>query len=328
MTVKTNKDGSVTGTYNKTETFTRAGKFTATGSTVGDIENFSNVTLDGSAAEAISNFVEAKAVIKDTETTWENAAVYGRPDDYALNFDLPDPEVTKSLNGSVTLKNGASASSITNFKSVTMTGSEAGEIKNVEKVTVNKGDSTIGSYTGTDGNDTLSIAKGAVLTAEEIVLNDAKDTLALNGTLILTGSNFDVTNITGKGEIAATATVWEALDMDETVLNLGETAENFRGTAYENADDNAKKAVKWDGKTEYNGWLGNWSGAKEGCDEVDYIKFKAAENAQLTVSGDVDWTLLDKKGNDIGKEITAAGEYTIKLNHEEGTCISYQIKLA
>ncbi|MBR7145626.1 MAG: hypothetical protein IKD10_11885, partial [Lentisphaeria bacterium] len=195
--------------------------------------------------------------------------------------------------------------------------------------TVNKGDSTIGSYTGTDDNDTLSIAKGAVLTAGEIVLTDAKDTLALNGTLILSDSNFNVTKITGKGEIAAAATVWDALDMDETVLNLGETSEYFRGTAYENADDTWKKAVKWDGKSDYNGWLGDWSGAKEGSDEVDFIKFKATENAKLTIGGEVDWLLLDKKGNVIeSKKITAAGDYIIQLENKKDKSTTYTIELA
>jgi len=339
LNIKTDKKGVVTGSYTKTETFTRAGKFTAAGSTVGDIRNFSTVTLDGTSAEKISNSLTAKIVTKGT-ATWADAAGYGTPDDF--DIDLSKFELTKtpaySLNGSVTLKNGASAESITNFKSVTMTNSEVdGSITNVNKVTINKGDSTIGSYTGTDGNDTsytgtdgndtLSIAKGAVLTAGEIVLTDAKDTLALNGTLILSDSNFNVTKITGKGEIAAAATVWDDLDMDETVLNLGETSEYFRGTAYENADDSWKKAVKWDGKSEYNGWLGDWSGAKVGSDELDFIKFKATADTTLQITGDVNWLLLDKKGNEVDA-ITAAGDYIIQLNREEDKSTTYTIELA
>jgi hypothetical protein len=144
LTVKTNKDGSVTGTYNKTETFTRAGKFTATGATVGDIENFSNVTLDGSTVEDISNFTMAKVVTKGT-ASWDNMSAYGRPADYDIDlagWELTEIE-TESLNGSVTLKNGASASSITNFKSLTMTASTAGTIENVSKITIKKGDNVI-----------------------------------------------------------------------------------------------------------------------------------------------------------------------------------------
>ena len=332
LAVKTNKKGLVTGTYTKTETFTRSGKFTATGSTVGDIENFSNVTLDGSEAESISNFETAKIVTKGS-TTWENAAEYGRPEAYALNlqdWNMEKPVVTNSLNGTVTLKNGASADSITNFKSVTMTKSKVGTITNVGKVTVNKGDSSIKSYVGTNGNDTVTIAKGAVLTANKIDLGAGdKDKLAINGTLILTGTEIKAAKITGKGEIAVIDDLFSAVEVDfANILNVGETAENFRGTAYENADNTASKAVKWDGKSAYNGWLGAWEGYKEGSDTVDYIKFKAEAGDKLTVTGVEDWIFVDKKGNNIGKEITAAGDYTIQLKHEKDTSISYKIELA
>ena len=64
LDIKTSKNGSVAGTYNKTETFTNGGKFTATDSTAGDIENFSSVILDGSAVDDISNFTTAKIVTK------------------------------------------------------------------------------------------------------------------------------------------------------------------------------------------------------------------------------------------------------------------------
>ena len=333
----------IKGSYSMTETFIRAGKFTAAGSTVGDIENFSTVMLDGSAAENISNIAEVKRVTTGT-ATWYNiladaerddilsTAEYNNPEAYAIdlsNFAMDDPEEKNSLNGSVTLKNGALAESISNFKSVTMTASEVGSIENVTKVTVNKGDSSIGSYIGTAGNDTFTIAKGAVLTADKINLGNAgKDTLAINGTLILTGTEVVADKFTGKGEIAVVDSLFDDVSVDfANLLNVGATADNFRGTAYENADDSAKKAVKWDGKTEYNGWLGDWSGAKEGSDEVDYIKFKAAENAQLTVSGDVDWVLLDKKGNEI-QEIAAGVEYTIQITNKKEGSTSYTIELA
>ena len=337
LNVKTNKDGSVTGTYSKTETFTCAGKFTATGSTVGGIENFSNVTLDGSAAGAVSNFETAKIVTSGT-ALWDNMSAYGRPADYDIDsagWGLTEIE-TESLNGSVTLKNGASATSITNFKSVTMTASKVGTIENVEKVTVNKGDSAIGSYIGTSGNDTVTIAKGTVLTANQIDLGaEGKDTLAINGTLILTGSADDLplveaAKITGKGEIAIIEDLFDDVSVDfANILNVGKTAENFRGTAYENADDSFKKAVKWDGKEEYNGWLGNWDGYTAGSDMADHIKFKAALGDELIVDGISNWTLLDKKGNDIGKEITAAGEYILKLeNASYNESHAYTVTLA
>ena len=334
LDIKTDKKGLVTGTYSKTETFTRAGKFTATGSVVGDIENFSTVTLDGTQAKAISNTLEAKTVIKDT-ATWESAEAYGTPEDYDLNLEHFDLEnnttTTRTLNGAVTLKNGAYAESITNFKSVTMTGSEVGLIENVSKVTVNKGDSAIGSYIGTKDNDSLTIAKGAVLTANKIDLGaGAKDTLAINGTLILTGTDVNAAKITGKGEIAVIDDIYDDLALDfANILNVGETADNFRGTAYESADNSIKKAVKWDGAEVYEGWMGSWEGYKDGSDTVDYVKFKAAAGSVISVEGVEDWTLLDKKGNTIeGNEIAAAGEYIIQLKHEEENSINYSITLS
>ena len=346
LNIKTNKDDSVTGTYNKTETFTRTGKFTATGSVVGDIENFSAVTLDGSSAGAISNTDTAKIVTQGT-ALWCDAADYGRPEDYDLNLDDMELTVTetKSLNGSVTLKNNAYAESISNFQSVSLTGSEVEKIDNVNKVTVSKGDSFIGSYTGTEGNDTLTIAQNAVLTASEIKLGtEAKDTLAINGTLILIGSADDLplvesAKITGKGEIAANSAVYAQLDVNfANILDVGETSNNFRGTAYENADDNFKKAVKWDVKEEYKGWLGDWEGYTCGCDDVDYIRFKADSGDELIIDGIADdsWTLFDTRSNQIVNEnifadgeFKLAGEYILKLeNSSDHKSTAYTITLA
>ena len=307
---------------------------------VGDIENFSNVTLDGSAAGAVNNFETAKIVTSGT-ALWSDMYDYGRPEDYDLNLDAMDLKVTetKSLNGSVTLKNNAYAESIDSFQSVTMTGSDVGTISKVTKVTINKGDNSIGSYVGTDGNNTLNIAKGAVLTANQIDLGlGAKDTLAINGTLILTGTEVNAFKITGKGEIAAVSEVFADLDVAfANTLDVGETSENFRGTAYENADDSFKKAVKWDGKEEYNGWLGDWSGYTSGSDDVDYIKFKAVAGDELIVSGidEENWTLFDGKGNLVkskyifaDNEFKIAGEYIIKLENDADESIAYSIALA
>ena len=331
LDIKTNKDGSVTGTYNKTETFTRGGKFTAAGSFVGDIENFSTVTLDNTVAGNISNFEQSKLVTKGT-ALWDNVSDYSIPEDYDLNLDAFDQTTTAtgSLNGSVTLKNGAYAETIVNFQSITMTDSEIGTINNVSKVTVNKGNSVIGSYTGTAGKDTLTVSKGAVLTIGAINLDKRMDKLTNDGTIILSDKiDLAALPVSGKGEFAADATVYALFDTDvEKILNLGDTAENFRGTAYENSDDTWKKAVSWDGKSEYNGWLGGWDGCTNGSDSVDNIKFKATAGAEITVSGDVEWILLDKKGNEIGKEITAAGDYIIKIENDDSKSLAYSITLA
>ena len=341
LAVKTNKDKTVTGTYSKTETFTRNGKLTATNSNIGDIANYSTVTLDGTTANNISNFQETKIVTKGT-ATWKNMDVYSRPNDYDLtleNFDLEET-TTKSLNGSVTLKNNASAASITNYKTVALSDSTVDEISNVNKVTVNKGKSIITSFVGSKENDTLTIAKDAALVAKSINLGyEAKDTINLTGTLILTGTEIVASKISGKGEIVATSNIYSKLDIDYSyVLDIGETAENFKGTTYENSDDTIKKAAKWDSTGEYDGWMGSYAGYKTGSDNIDFIKFKASANDSLVISNtnDISWTLLDKKGNVItdtnifnNGTFLASGEYILQIeNNNDEKSISYSVKLA
>ena len=154
-------------------------------------------------------------------------------------------------------------------------------------------------------------------------------TVSINGTLILTGTTFNAAKVTGKGEIAANEEVYADLDIEyANVLDLGKTSENFRGTAYETADDNYKKAVKWDGEESFTGWLGSWEGGKSGSDTVDHIRFKAEEGFKFEVSGGVSWTLLDKNGNDIGQSISAAGEYILELSLTSLDSIAYSVKLA
>ena len=153
----------------------------------------------------------------------------------------------------------------------------------------------------------------------------------------------EAAKITGKGEIAATNEVYADLDIDfNNILNVGETAENFRGTAYENSDDNFKKAVKWDGQEEYNGWLGSWEGYTDGSDMIDHINFKATAGDILGIFNaityetldDQYWVLLDKKGNEIDStgifdndgRFMVAGEYIIKVETEKN--LAYSITLA
>ena len=172
----------------------------------------------------------------------------------------------------------------------------------------------------------------------------AKDTLAINGTLILTGSaddfpQIEAAKIIGKGEIAANSAAYAQLDVNfANILNVGETSNNFRGTAYENADDNFKTAVMWDVKEEYNGWLGDWEGYTCGCDDADYIRFKADSGDELIIDGiaDGNWTLFDTRSNQIinenifaDGEFKLAGEYILKLeNGSDNKSTAYTITLA
>ena len=146
LKISTGKVGIVSGNYTKTETFTRSGKLTATDSVIGDVENFNTVTLSGTSAGDISNILDSQ-ITTTGGTIWYSADEYGSTDDYSI--DLSDfnlqTAVKRSLSGSVTLKNGADVKSVTDFKTLTMTGSKVDTVKNVSQVTVSKGDSMIGA---------------------------------------------------------------------------------------------------------------------------------------------------------------------------------------
>ena len=175
----------------------------------------------------------------------------------------------------------------------------------------------------------MTVNKNAVLTIGEIELDSTDDKLVNNGTVILSDwVDLDDLTISGKGEFAAAATVLKGHHSD-LILNLGATSENFRGTAYEKADDLLKKAVKMDGD-EYNGWLGSWGEADTEFDSVDFIKVKVTTETALTVSSNVDWTLWDKKGKvEFGQMSTLdAGEYIIEIKQDKDkSSLAYSVKL-
>ena len=289
-------------TKNTIITYTYNGVLNATDSTVkGDITGYSKVTLTGSSAEDITLNTLAKVV---------------------------NGEDVKKLTGSVTLKN-SDVNDISNFSTLTLENSSAQVVDNVTKITVSKGVNSITSISGTNGKDTVTVNKNAVLTIGEIKLDFTNDKLVNNGTVILSDwVDLNDLTISGKGEFAADAEVLAGHHSD-TILNLGETSKNFRGTAYEKADDLLKKAVKMDGD-EYNGWLGSWGEADTEFDSVDCLKVKVTTETALTVSGDVDWTLWDKKGKvEFGQMSTLdAGEYIIEIKQDkEKGSLAYSVKL-
>ena len=352
-TVKsTLKNGIATKTVTFSHSVTASGKVTVTNATAGNISGYSAVTLDnGVAGELVNSNVK---ISKSDKTV-------GGKDDTITHT------TTYSASGTATLKNGSYVDSISGFKTVKLTASTVGEIvlgdsytekftlkKGVEtpsskktytgtvtlenatvgsiagmnKVTASKGFNAIASYTGSDGNDTLTINKNAVLALGAVDMGaGAKDKFVNNGTLVLTG-DFDRSFISGKGEIVAASDVYETLENCNGVLNLGATAEGFRTTKYENSDDAIKKAVKWDLKAgDYTGWLGSW---QSGSDNVDFIKFTIGKNdvdKELCVSGVENFTLFDKKGNEVDI-ISAAGTYTLKLELDSTESTSYTLALA
>ncbi|MBR7107428.1 MAG: C10 family peptidase, partial [Lentisphaeria bacterium] len=221
----TSKSGTVTGTYTLTVNYIRSGTLTATGSRVGNVTNFNSVTLDESSAATISNERYSQQKYGYT-AEWENVRDYS-------GFDSSRSKLlsqAEKLSGTVTLKNNSRADVVEHFSSVTLAQGQVTTIRNVTKVTVSKGFNTIGSYTGSAGNDTFTINKNAVLALGAVdMAGGTKDKFVNNGTLVLTG-DFDRSFISGKGEIVAASDVFENLSDENKsgVLNLGATADGFR----------------------------------------------------------------------------------------------------
>ncbi|MBQ9087171.1 MAG: hypothetical protein IJY46_00155 [Lentisphaeria bacterium] len=341
---RSEKKGVVTENISYTKTVAASGKVTVTNATAGNISGYSTVTLDNGVA---GELVNSNVKITKSEKYIDGVA------------DTVTRTETYTASGTATLKNGSYVESISGFKTVKLTASTVGEIAlgdsytlkkgvktfkaagsvtlenasvgsivGMNKVTASKGFNAIASYTGSDENDTLTINKNAVLALGAVDMGEgAKDKFVNNGTLVLT-CDFDRSFISGKGEIVAASDVYETLENKNGVLDLGATAEGFRTTKHENSDDSVKKAVKWDLKAgDYTGWLGSWNG---GSDNVDYIKFTVSKNdvdKELCVSGVENFTLFDKKGNEVDI-ISAAGTYTLKLDWDGTESTSYTLALA
>ncbi|MBR7104069.1 MAG: hypothetical protein IKC65_03920 [Lentisphaeria bacterium] len=347
---KTEKfDGKSTQTNTFSQTVSASGKVTLTAASAGDISGYSSVTLDQGTAENLCN--------SNIKISKSEKYVGGQPDTVTHTE-------TYSAAGTATLKNGSFAESICGFRTVKLIGSTVNEIllgssytekytlkkgkeqrdlipvaagtvtlenaavnvvSGMNKVTASKGFNSIGSYTGSDGNDTLTINKNAVLALGAVDMGGgAKDKFVNNGTLVLTG-DIDLKGISGKGEIVAAADVYYVLTDKTGVLDLGATAEGFRSSKHENSDDQFKKAVTWDVKSgDYTGWLGSWDNK---TDAVDFIKFKAVSGQELTVSGVENFTLYDSKKREV-EAISAAGTYILELKWDGTESTSYTLALA
>ena len=344
VTVKTDKAGIITENYSLEEKYNRAGKLTAKNSQIGNVTNFNTVLLENSDAGDITNSTLEKKTATDS-VAYLAMDKYGTPEDYRFNMDIESLEgITKeSLSGTVTLKN-SSAASVRNFKTLTLESSDIALVANVEKVNINKGRNTITDFIGatTSSISQLTIAKNAILELNSLDYNlESKTKVVLNGTLILTSDQINSdTIITGKGEIAANNDIYTNLEVNYLhLINTGATSDGFSGTVTEQADNSINKAVKWDGTEPYEGWLGYWTGYKEGFDKVDYIKFTAQDGDTLSINidnyanNDLTWHLY-KGGKDEITDLTdlAAGDYILKLEHtnainSNSTSLSYSIEL-
>ena len=297
------------GVETMTVTTVRNGSVTAVHSGMGNITGYSTVKLTGSVAGNMTQSAISKTV---------------------------NGVATEKLTGSVTLVD-SSVGDLENFSKVTLTGSSAGALKNVQSVTVSKGTCSILSYTGTAGNDSLSIAANAVLyLGGDVVMKDAKDKFVNNGTLILTEVvDWNGLPLSGKGEIAASHGIRVQM-ADVAMLDLGDVAEGFRGTRYELADNTEKKAVKWDMKSGINGWMG---GEEIDCvDQADFIRFKAAGRDTLELCGFEDAApgsvllngkeLIADEDGVITASLRAGVDYLLELRWEGGNSMNYTLGLA
>ena len=312
----------VTENYSYSKTVAASGKVNISNASAANISGYATVTLDNGTAETLGNadtkisyqrkYVDGIAdTITETETysakgtaTLKNGSEVDNisgfktvklTDSFAANIELGDSYTEK-----ITLKKGVENTVVkeTFTGTVTLENSKIGSVCGMNKVTASKGFNFIESYEGSNGNDTLTISKNAVLSLGSINFKDGKkDKLVNNGTLILT-AEINRGYISGKGEIAACDEVLQSMKYTYGILNLGATADGFRTTKYELADSSAKKAVKWDLKSDYTGWL---SGDSDCIDTIDFVKFKTGkESSMIEISGfaaNDTVNLVDKKGN-------------------------------
>lgn len=357
---------TVTETNNVSQT--ASGKVTATNSNAETLANYATVNLDGGyigniinnaykLTETIKTIDGVKTTVNRTEkftasgtVTLKNSAevdnisnyktvkitdsIVGTVESFAIS-KVVNNTPTYTLAGAVTLTT-SKVNTVRNYSKLTMTGSSVKDIENVNKVTISKGFNFIESYTGTANNDTLTIAKNAVLTLGTADFKaGTKDKLANNGTLILSAEvDISTLKISGKGEIAAASNVWHSSWDDYPIIKLGATSEGFRTTKYEAADNTAKKAAKWDLKAAHQGWL---SGNSSCIDVTDFVKFKTGKESELLVISGFDENdtvmlngdKMDWKDGKFIAELAAKTNYTLELTIAENTdSMSYTLQLA
>ena len=180
----------------------------------------------------------------------------------------------------------------------------------------------------------MTIAKNAVLELNGAAnFGGGNDKLTITGTLILNSVDFDSSvTLAGKGEVAVTEGNYAAVSklfesFGGKVLNLGATTEGFRGTAYELADNTAKKAVKLDAEYGFTGWLGDVSGC---VDTIDFIKFTDDAEFVTLSSSDFADAVVSLNGNaltldgDVYKFSVSEGD-VLSIERKDKSSMSYSI---
>ena len=172
-----------------------------------------------------------------------------------------------------------------------------GDIGWCTTVNVKSGETAMGSYGGTIGNDSFSVAAGAALTLSDWDFDDGSNKATVNGTVRLLGnlSNSGKLAISGSGIVATTAANYATLMYDLEHGNLGDvsisgsfefinagvkesTVRAVRTLKEELADNKASGARKLTGE-EITGWLSGEENKDQGkfADPEDWIKFQNDE---------------------------------------------------
>lgn len=305
-------DGSVTATYKK------GGSFKGEKSRIeGDVLNYNTVSLEGSyVAGDIRNTFIVKSVVTASG----------------------DVRIENKLSGTLRMEEGSFVDGmVSHYKEVDLSSSGINALVNVSKVTAGRGVSSVGSFTGSSGNDQFTVSKGAVVTLGSAGFGEGKDKLTVSGTLILgSAAVTSLESVAGKGEIAATSDIFSEVvsnlsgkGFKGSCVNLGSTAVNFRGSEAELADNTAAAAAGWEGDAPVAGWLG------EGVDSVDYLRFTAEKGALLTISGAFQTGEVSVNGSELefnegtaSVALDAGWEYLIKLEYTGNDSLSYTAVLS
>ena len=343
--------------------------------TIGGIENFSNVKISGFADFKKGKFVTAKVEgnifgngsLEIKNDVWVNGGLFDFNKVTITTAQIDEGIYVEQWNddgvfaiGSATINDATIIGDISGYKTVKITDANIGGIDGlntqgttatlsnvditsgifgVQKVTFSKG-CELGSFTGTDYDDTFTINKGScVELSSSLYFGKGNDKLVLNGTLVLNESidfnEIELESISGNGVIAGSSEVIENSDFFDdpkskiVYANLGYTSEDFKGKDVELADNTEKKAAvaDWDWESEYNcyvldGWLGKDVDIEDTC---DWLKFTAEFDGTVTFNDlgsmdelKVNGTVVDSFTFDVTKGTSY--KICVTRNEEDSTC--------
>ena len=343
--------------------------------TIGGIERFSNVKISGFADFKKGKFVTAKVEgnisgngsLEIKNDVWVNGGLFGFNKVTITTAQIDEGIYVEPWNddevcaiGSATINDATIIGDISGYKTVKITDANIGGIDGlntqgttatlsnvditsgifgVQKVTFTKG-CELGSFTGTDYDDTFTINKGScVELSSSLYFGKGNDKLVLNGTLVLNESidfnEIELESISGNGVIAGSSEVIENSDFFDdpkskiVYANLGYTSEDFKGKDVELADNTEKKAAvaDWDWESEYNcyvldGWLGKDVDIEDTC---DWLKFTAEFDGTVTFNDlgsmdelKVNGTVVDSFTFDVTKGTSY--KICVTRNEEDSTC--------